>query len=350
MAKITLENGMVIEGTVEELKAMTEAFGVQTEEAEYRKVTDRKPKAGDYVKFYDDDKDFDITGGKYYEIAGIDFVGDPKFIDDVGDVNNAIFDDKNFEVFEKVGAETINTEKLTHNGAEYTLVHRKAQPGDVVVFTKVQSFVDDVTAGEVYKIVGIDDVGDAYFKDDVNERNFSATEGGADRSTYKVYALVAKPEPELKVGDYAKVVAGGKWHPLNTGDIVELLIDNDPGGTQPYKAKQLTDEHTAYFEVSQLVRATDEEVAEAKRKLAEKVETEKWAKIGRKPNEFKKGDIVRIKYDEAYQSYHKAGDIGEITTEPCDTFRVKTPRIDSVNWVRPSDIELIAPVEIRFNA
>lgn len=271
MAKITLADGMVIEGTVEELKAMTEAFGVKTEEE--------------------------------------------------------------------------SSETITHNGAEYTRVHRKAQPGDVVVFTENKSccFHNNRVYGPV-----VMDKGDLSIPDNdgtilrVYEDCFKRTEANV-----KVYEPVAKEEPKLKVGDYAKVlekVTG--FLRLHVGEIV-LLED---GGDGNFFAIDLEGNRIGVALKHEIVRATDEEVAEAKAKLAlenaqkehEAKEAERWAKIGRKPNEFKKGDVVRV--DNPCGSPRKRGQL----TEALHDSKRSSSVIVTGGWA-VSVSELVAPVESRFD-
>lgn len=205
MAKITFEDGTVIEGTVDELKQMGVKFPVaeMEESGEYRKVADRKPKVGDFIKF-SKTGDNDVTVGSYYEIMRFDSDGDPEFFDNDGDIDVAVSDE-----------------------------------GDV----------------------------------------------------YAIY---------------------------------------------------------------EIVRATDEEVAEAKRQLERKEVEEKWAKIGRKHGEFKIGDIVRV--INAEDSGHINGVISEILGDACYTgnllmFNVRVTRPSNTGgWLYAEDMELITPVEARFDA
>src|SRR5690606_30939220 len=97
-------------------------------------------------------------------------------------------------------------------------------------------------------------------------------------------------------------------------------------GDDPYNIAVITDDEFDYFRPQDLELVTEE-------------------------REFKKGDIVRVKQSYANGSNHKEGDIGVITTSPQDDdeFRVKTARIDSINWIKPEHAELIAPVESRVD-
>lgn len=76
----------------------------------------------------------------------------------------------------------------------------------------------------------------------------------------------------------------------------------------------------------------------------------KWAEIGRKPNEYKVGDIVRVLEDNANCSCNMKDDIGTIETADEGVFTVKVPsRPDLGNLHSARTIELIAREEDRFD-
>jgi hypothetical protein len=267
MAKITLENGMVIEGTIEEFKQMSVKFPIEEAEVndEYRKVAGRTPKAGDFIKFTDT-ADGDITIGKYYEIIRFDNDGDPEFYDNIKDINVAV--------------------------SEF---------------------------GEVYDI-------------------------------YERVAPCCEPTPEsFKVGDYAKVVAhnntnyfGGMMTPV--GDIVKIVAVNDFGfRVQEIDGGNYRGNPNAVKEA--LVRATDGEITEAKAKAALENLEEKWAKIGRKHNEFRKGDIVRgERFDDITVKF-----IGEVEDEPIGEYIGVRGGDNRYHAVRIVEATLITPVEARVD-
>jgi hypothetical protein len=153
---------------------------------------------------------------------------------------------------------------------------------------------------------------------------------------------IAEPEP-LKVGDYAKVV-GQPGHYQN-GTIVEV-DSTDYSEDHPFGTKNLDGSPGDIHSEGELIRATDEEVAEAKRKQAENAEAKKWSKIGRKPNEFKKGDIVRVMVDFPCGSTRNKGYVGAITHYDCEgSFCVG----EDGGWMGFEHIELVTPVEARFD-
>src|SRR5690606_15090443 len=87
-------------------------------------------------------------------------------------------------------------------------------------------------------------------------------------------------------------------------------------------------------------KATDEEVAQAKAEHERKQAEQKWAKIGRKPGEFKKGDIVRvIKCTGAHE-------IVELVEDGAEMYRDG----EGLKFAgEPEWFELVAPVESRVD-
>lgn len=224
-------------------------------------------------------------------------------------------------------------ERITHEGAEYKLVDRKAQPGDVVVFT--ESTTSYVVNGKTYGPV--DEEGE--FGDDDGEYiGVYRGHNGRDIQNTKVYEPVAQP---LKVGDYAKVVGSSNTFD-EEGAIVKIVEDD--GTDIPFKNEHLDGSYAGWQDVESLVRATDEEVAEAKAQAEQASVEEKWAKIGRKPNEFKNGDIVRY--------MGKSSSKGSIVEVAEDSIRGWT----KISWENRSgsteensELVLITPVESRFD-
>lgn len=381
---------------------------------QYRLVTDRKPKAGDFVKFAKDDKHSDITGGKYYEVTAVDDDGDLEFIDDVGDKSVAVFDEEEFEVYEKVGADfppktekrhakvgerilIVNAapldgqsykagdiftvtqtgvfekgdvhvegqskfidyaeykvivddpETITHNGATYTLVDRKAQPGDVVVFANDDNPDWLIRGGKPYLVTKVVKDEPSFIGEDETGYDVYHAYYNRTPANVKVYAPVEEAEPlkeentALRIGDYAKVIKvvpdsfGGK-----IGDIVKIVkgIESYGGG---YKVEELDGgdyRGNPNCNTKALVRATDEEAAEAK---AQAEQSAKWARIGRKPNEFKKGDLVK------YKSDGEICEVVEINEEGRPRVKTKSHGVCTEYTDAKSDIELITPVEARFD-
>ncbi|MEK5109875.1 hypothetical protein MHI57_24750 [Cytobacillus sp. FSL K6-0129] len=232
----------------------------------------------------------------------------------------------------KIGSEQESStdELITHNGVEYKLVDRKAQPGDVVVFTENTSccFRNDVVYGPVNGQMEVRDKDGHYM--DVYYSFYNRT-----TDTVKVYEPVGQAEQPLKVGDYAKVICEKHGHEFSIGDIVELVGD---GHKPNFMALRVRDSEDWFVANEEIVRATDEEVSEAKAQA-------KWAKIGRKPNEFKKGDIVRVTDDLCASGLYE-GFITEIATIEVGHH----PLVIGPNEIHYyAEVELITPVESRFD-
>ncbi|MED2615456.1 hypothetical protein COF41_25760 [Bacillus toyonensis] len=384
------------------------------------------------------------------------------------------------------GIKVVNENMVEYNGFVYELVTGGAKAADVIKASEQEL---DVTEGAFYLVTEIDDDNDIVFKDDVNHSNYfmqgehtvfrkshaitndeltdaegvvkielpdgtklegtpsdlekitrsmqkMLTEQESSEEAIKVEEASESVSERLQVGDYAKVLNGGVWHPLQVGDIVEIIKDDHDH--QPFKGKRVVDGETSWFEESQLVKATDEEVLEAKQSLLKeddfarvigvehtkrggfhdkdnedvggghsfengtivelkkpyikkdetedafkayyldgsdwwwvhrkdlepltkeeaehiareaeeekkaKAERAKWATIGRKVGEIKKGDIVRT--TSHCGSVNPVGTVGvahkDGTVCSCSTLALKG---DTSNW---SSVELIVPVEQRFD-
>ncbi|ATO50995.1 hypothetical protein P4V86_15470 [Brevibacillus laterosporus] len=255
---------------------------------QYRVVTDRDAQVGDYV-FYDESPRSYIEEGKPYEVVEVDSFGDPQFIDEEGDEFDASWS-ASYELLEKIG--TVPNELVTHVGVSYRKVAREAKPGDKFVVQNESAM--DYTAGKVYEIVSLGGSGNPHFNDDVNEEYY-VTPGeytvlepvSIDEELAVAQARVAELEAmkkkevaeanRLKIGEYAKVVEAGR-EIATVGQIVKVVIDDE--SHMPFRTEDLNGEFTGWFREGMIVRATDEEVAEAKRQQAF--------------DQFKPGDKVRL--------------------------------------------------------
>ncbi|WP_338461622.1 hypothetical protein V5G20_17960 [Brevibacillus borstelensis] len=148
----------------------------------------------------------------------------------------------------------------------------------------------------------------------------------------------------LKVGDYAKVVEPTAGFSAK-GQIVKITKVDD--SDIPYNTQGMDGKYTGWYEATDLVRATDEEVAEAKRKLEEKRRLHeleaKWHAIGRKVGEFKRGDVVKTLQE---VGGHPVGTIGVIAKwEPDHSHLIEANGETYFHMA----LELIAPVESVVN-
>lgn len=250
--------------------------------------------------------------------------------------------------------------KVAYDGAEYAKIaddFKDAQTGDLFLSGGGM----DETEGAFYAI-NCEDRGDGHpikFVDDAGDKN-----GYVKEAPYPLFRKVSaqttptieervtaletdvaaikgesKPAPyEPKVGDIVKITRDQYGDAVGT--VVEI-VDIEEGIRVTYKSKKsLTDTYAASLDA--IKPATAEEVAKHR-------ETEKWAKIGRKPNEYKVGDIIE------YGAYGKFGKIpkyrkvAKIDGNEVRYFEDKYK--NETEWM-PADsesIRLIAPVESTLN-
>jgi hypothetical protein len=305
-------------------------------------------KSGDLVRVADDVYITDVTEGGFYEIYA-DEHGDLAFDDDIGDARDYDVWTDELETFRKVPAQPQHdlAERIAElerriaalegrgNGevAEDQPKYRKVtdrdpRVGDYVKFDEApRSYL---TAGKYYEIVEIDVLGDPQIIDDDGDE---LDIGGFE---FEVYEMVAEGAPKFEVGDYAKVLAKGFWRDIEVGSIVKIVGQKDDDGD--YKVELLDGSDYDYFNDEQLEKITEEEANEFV----------KWAKIGRKPGEFKNGDIVRV--IDTQSSYIKNGEIGILgENDDYGAYRVFVRDVKTGNWHSPKHLELICPVEHRFD-
>ncbi|QGI02969.1 hypothetical protein GII77_06820 [Bacillus subtilis] len=221
--------------------------------------------------------------------------------------------------------------------AEYKRIAKsEARAGDYVKFDDPPSYLTDK---EYYEIKEFDD-GDPVIIDDDNNEYDTYIDNFEVYRKVSASSVEAEPKPErLKVGDYAKVVNATDYHSFRDGDIVEIVEDPFTGPINEC-ARKITGGVTQYVPKRQLVRATDEEVAEAKRVAAEAAEHKKWAEIGREVGEYKTGDVVQL-------SDHNRK-LGVMDYIGVHFYGVE---LSTGDYVRPDKdrVTLVTPVEARFD-
>ncbi|NOU98445.1 hypothetical protein [Paenibacillus planticolens] len=163
---------------------------------------------------------------------------------------------------------------------KYREVKRKANVGERIRIVSYNcgnhAFPDKyVNVGDEFTVESVDRDGDVwYVKERKIESLFYYSCGEyvvlepVAPDAKKAETKSAEPEPRLKVGEYAKVIRNNVGNAMAPNDIVEITYD-DGGKHFPYKAKRVSDGKTSnWIAIHELVRATDAEVAEAKRKAA----------------------------------------------------------------------------------
>ena len=215
-------------------------------------------------------------------------------------------------------------QSIEHNGASYTLVSRKAQPGDVVVLTESGGYFSKT--GKSYEVLDGVKIGVRHYTFDLYKDNLGRTE-----ATVLVYA----PAEELKVGEYAVVISSedkGYGFGGEVGDIVEIVGVDSSDEDLPYKTRKIGGGNFVgpWAPASFLRKATDAEVA-AVTALS-------------KP---KTGDIVVITAN-TNASRNAVGDIGKVGETLPSQAKVDVPgkTRGNGNYTRYTEMRLATPAEI----
>lgn len=283
-----------------------------------------------------------------------------RFIDDEGEKPSVHAD--RFVFFRKVAApanpsveervakaegeiESLKSDVAALKGeTEYKRIGKsEARAGDYVKYID-SDYLDicdySFTIGKLYEIKAVDGDGDFEHEADNGER-LMACPDDEELEFYRKVSDAAESKPErLKVGDYAKVVKRIRDHSAEIGEIV--IVEMDDKSVLPYKCDKLNGERVGWFYADELVRATDEEVSEAKRAA-------KWAEIGREVGEYKVGDVVA--YSDSYW-FGNSG-IGEVV----DCVVEGRPKVWAVDYrglkasypIKHAKLTLVTPVEARFD-
>ncbi|WP_276914067.1 hypothetical protein [Aneurinibacillus aneurinilyticus] len=255
------------------------------------------------------------------------------------------------------------TDVIVHEGVKYRKVEREVQEGDKHIVCTTDAF-PFITKDKTYAIENIDEDGDPTIVDDEGDESVLKREeyavlepipvpideqiAEAERKLAELKAAKAEQE-RLKVGDYAVVVTD-EYEPneYHKGEVVRIIRDDR--STMPFQIKYR--EQVGWVYEKDLRRATPEEVAEAKRKLAEgqakKAEEAKWSAIGRKVGEYEAGDVVQIR---EYEYGNIVGHIGEVVEVQERSLQVKGEWNNKMHTFSASDksVNLIVPVEKRFD-
>ncbi|PED28711.1 hypothetical protein CON13_29050 [Bacillus cereus] len=284
----------------------------------------------------------------------------------------------------------VNENTVEYNGFVYTLVTGDAKVDDIVKASEQEL---DVTEGAFYLVVDIDDDNDIVFKDNVDDSNYfnqgehsvfrkyhattidkltdaegvvkielpdgtklEGTPSDLEKITRKLQEMQAEQRssvemPEeavevenasapvserLQVGDYAKVFGEGS-HSAKVGDIVKIFVDDEDD--QPFKCEDLQGKELRYpwFREHELVKATDEEVLEAKqallkvndyaRVISNEVTTEECG-----PHEFEVGTVLKLhefdSNDNTFETRYLNGDAPD------------------AEWVHRKDLEPLTKEEV----
>lgn len=291
--------------------------------AEYAKVADRAEKDDLLLSEFDE---LDIDEGAFYACHSAYRHGIHLYD------NNGDFRDRNhgeFKVFRKISASTsptiekrvddlesrvtaiegVKAETIEFEGAQYRKVERDAREGDVVILRDNPAWY--ITDNKPYKVEkGV------RFTDEDWDSISVYTSGSRTRETVDVYESIAesKPKYEPEVGDIVVVIDNTSCHGNKIGDIGKVGEETPlgDGGVCVYVPNGPT--YAIRTKPADIRPATAEEIAQYENALADAEIAEKWAKLGRSVNEYKKGDFVRIikatigKNNGEYGTVEDAGD------------------------------------------
>ena len=251
--------------------------------------------------------------------------------------------------------------EITHvqyNGKIYERVSAKASVGDLVLVNEgVAEAIEGVESGAFYELYEEDEYGDLVFADDDDDERiysswsdelvlFRAIET-ADKDDKDIEKRVAELERRLAAIEQSE---RDEENELEIGDYVVPLPESDDEysvtNTDMYAAK-VTDFDNGRILIKIAAHKDEQKVGwecTVKPKYFRKATNEetRWAKIGRKPGEFKKGDIVRV-IDSCGGRLVKGG-LYEISGHEENTEYVT---LDGINWF--AEFELVAPVESRVD-
>lgn len=230
--------------------------------------------------------------------------------------------------------ETTETDDtIEFEGGKYRKVDRRAKSGDVVIFRKNTSSAAD--NGVPYAVSSPTRSSlSTTFNSWYGALNVYHKSYGRTTETVDVYEPIVKAEskPKLKAGDFVKFekdgkdITAGKVYKVEIADSGSLYVLDD-AGRRDYRVGR---------------RGHKYEILSAE-EVAKHRESEKWSKIGRKPGEFKVGDIAEVV---EYNSGHKVGTIVKITDEITPYDATDGNMTYCYNAGR---LKLIAPVDARFD-
>jgi len=242
-----------------------------------------------------------------------------------------------FDEIELVQAE----ETIEFEGATYRKVDREAREGDVVIFSEeIADKTTYVTANKPYKVT-LNPKGRTVFNTDGAGTYGVYRNYGYNRTRETVDVYEAKYVPQE--GDIVVIVKSEHGSRNGVGDIgkvsdvspINFAVDVPQ---KPCTSNARGNKHEAY----EVRKATPAEVEKYEQAVKDAEIAEKWAKIGRKPNEFKKGDIAEVV---EYNSGHKVGTIVEITHLAGRDGDFRAKALGSTFYYKPQRLKLIAPVE-----
>ncbi|MDR9792724.1 hypothetical protein Q8A72_07005 [Aeribacillus pallidus] len=309
---------------------------IQYNDKVYERVSE-KASVGDLVRVKDDESAQWICGvesGAFYELHENEY-GNLVFKDDDDDEREYNSWYNELELFRAIETADKDIEKrVAELERRLSAIERQSDRLKVGDYARVvgDTYYGDITENSIVKIAS-----------DLDEDGLHKIElpGGSDYDYARPSSLEKYTEyideierSKFKKGDKVRLVSGGDKLPLYgfyNGKVYEVDDNNCKHGAGPF---------------GKLIRIVEKDGGPgyARPDQLEKVDFEelKFAELGRKPGEFKKGDIVRV-IDSCGGRLVKGG-LYEISGHEGNTEYVT---LDGINWL--AEFELVAPVESRVD-
>ncbi|MEK4178524.1 hypothetical protein NSQ61_02860 [Aeribacillus sp. FSL K6-1121] len=327
---------------LENVKVLEMSYGeithVQYNGKIYERVSE-KASAGDLVLVENEGVAEAIEGvesGAFYELYEEDEYGDLVFADDDDDERTYSSWSDELVLFRAIETADKDIEKrVAELERRLSAIERQSERLKVGDYARVvgDTYYGDITENQIVEITC-----------DLNEDGLHRIEllDGSDYDYARPSALEKITDEEVdeymrsqfKKGDKVRLVSGGDKFPLfgfYDGEVYEVDDNNCEHGAGPF---------------DKLIRIVDKDGGHgyARPDQLEKVDFEelKFAELGRKPGEFKKGDIVRV-IDSCGGRLIKGG-LYEISGHKGNTEYVT---FDGTGWF--AEFELVAPVESRVD-
>lgn len=312
--------------------ADVEVIGEGGVKTKYRKV-DRDAKRGDIIKITDNDDSSYVIEDAFYTVEYLDGADDPQILDEDGDEYDA--GHMEYEVYEKVAESAVALDPrnkfaigdkvriVSGAGERYLLGYKN---GDIV---EIRSGADK--DGDYSLSSPRDGVTPGNAKPEQLEKVSAEEIAEIERK-----ALIA----QFSVGDTVKLtVPEGNyprfgWGSVKSGDIGKIVRVFDDRLYVDFP------NHSGWSaDPTELTKVSAEDIAK-------QLEESKWAAIGRKVNEFKRGDVVKC--------VGPAGDEAGVGVVLEEREKQREYLVKYYSWfgecTEPVDIiEMIVPVEQRFD-
>jgi hypothetical protein len=326
---------------LENVKVLEMSYGeithIQYNGKIYERVSE-KASAGDLVLVGDKVAEAieGVESGAFYELYEEDEYGDLVFTDDDDDERTYSSWSDELILFRAIETADKDIEKrVAELERRLSAIERQSERLKVGDYARVvgDTGYGDITENSIVKIVSdLDEDGD--YKIELLE--------GSDYDYARPSALEKITDEEVdeymrsqfKKGDKVRLVSGGDKFPLfgfYDGEVYEVDDNNCEHGAGPF---------------GKLIRIVDKDGGPgyARPDQLEKVDFEelKFTKLGRKPGEIKKGDIVRV--IDSCAGLLKKGGLYEISGNEGKSEYVT---LEGINWF--AEFELVAPVESRVD-